>query len=44
MFTVSKDTPGFKGNHRNDHKTKRRKEVRNLNTSIQFKVSEKLHI
>lgn len=33
MFTVSKDRPGFKDNHRNDHKIKRRKEIRSLNPS-----------
>lgn len=33
MFTVSKDRPGFKGNHRNDHKIKTKKEIRSLNPS-----------
>lgn len=33
MLAVSKDRPDLKGNHRNDHKIKRRKEIRSLNPS-----------
>lgn len=33
MFTASKERPGFKGNNGNDHKIKRRKEIRSLNPS-----------